>query len=62
MSAPPVWLQFICKACGLVYDEALGDPDSGLPAGTRFADSWLMRQHCEAGDRKSTRLNSSHRI
>lgn len=38
MSAPPVWLQFICKACGLVYDEALGDPDSGLPAGTRFAD------------------------
>lgn len=32
------YLQFICRVCGLVYDEALGDPDSGLPPGTRFAD------------------------
>lgn len=32
------WLQFICDACGYIYDEALGDPDSGLPPGTRFAD------------------------
>ncbi len=32
------WLQFICEVCGLIYDEALGDPDSGLPPGTRFAD------------------------
>jgi rubredoxin-NAD+ reductase len=32
------WLQFICEVCGLVYDEAAGDPDSGLPPGTRFAD------------------------
>ena len=30
--------QFICRACGLVYDEALGDPDSGLAPGTRFED------------------------
>lgn len=29
---------FICRACGLIYDEAKGDPDSGLAAGTRFAD------------------------
>lgn len=29
---------YICNACGLVYDEAKGDPDSGLPPGTRFAD------------------------
>jgi rubredoxin-NAD+ reductase len=36
-SAAP-YLQFICKACGLIYDEAKGDPDSGLAAGTRFAD------------------------
>lgn len=33
-----VFRQFICRACGLVYDEALGDPDSGLPPGTRFED------------------------
>ena len=29
---------FICRACGLVYDEAKGDADSGLAAGTRFED------------------------
>jgi rubredoxin---NAD+ reductase len=33
-----VWRQFICRACGLIYDEQLGDPDSGLIAGTRFED------------------------
>jgi len=32
------WLQYICNACGYIYDEALGDPDSGLLAGTRYAD------------------------
>ena len=32
------FLQYICNACGLIYDEAKGDPDSGLPPGTRFAD------------------------
>lgn len=36
-SAAP-WQQFICHACGYIYDEAEGDPDSGLAAGTRFAD------------------------
>jgi rubredoxin-NAD+ reductase len=30
--------QFICHACGYIYDEAEGDPDSGLAAGTRFED------------------------
>jgi rubredoxin-NAD+ reductase len=32
------WRQYICRACGLIYDEALGDPDSGLAPGTRFED------------------------
>ncbi len=32
------WRQFICRVCGLVYDERLGDVDSGLAAGTRFDD------------------------
>jgi rubredoxin-NAD+ reductase len=32
------WRRFICRACGLVYDEAQGDPDSGLAPGTRFED------------------------
>ncbi len=33
-----VWMKFICEVCGLIYDEAVGDPDSGLAPGTRFAD------------------------
>lgn len=32
------WQQYLCEACGYLYDEALGDPDSGLPPGTRFED------------------------
>ena len=32
------WLQFICRVCGLIYDERLGDADSGLAAGTRWDD------------------------
>lgn len=34
----PAWQQFICRVCGLIYDERLGDADSGLAAGTRWAD------------------------
>lgn len=30
--------QYLCKVCGLVYDEARGDADSGLAPGTRFED------------------------
>jgi rubredoxin---NAD+ reductase len=30
--------RYICRACGLIYDESKGDEDSGLAAGTRFAD------------------------
>lgn len=30
--------KYICSICGYVYDEALGDPDNGVPAGTLFAD------------------------
>jgi rubredoxin-NAD+ reductase len=36
--ADSAWRQFICKVCGLIYDERLGDVDSGLAAGTRFDD------------------------
>jgi rubredoxin-NAD+ reductase len=37
------WKQYICRACGVIYDEELGDPDSGIAAGTRFdaiPDDW----------------------
>ena len=30
--------RYVCDACGYIYDEAEGDPDSGLMPGTRFED------------------------
>lgn len=36
MSQP--YRKYICKTCGLIYDEAEGDLDSGLAPGTRFED------------------------
>jgi rubredoxin len=36
--------RYICAACGYVYDEEKGDPDSGLEPGTLWADipdDWL---------------------
>ena len=36
MSIP--FQKYICRTCGLIYDEELGDEDSGLAPGTRFED------------------------
>ena len=30
--------KFKCTICGYVYDEAVGDPDNGVAAGTKWAD------------------------
>lgn len=30
--------QYLCEPCGYIYDEAKGDPDGGIPPGTKFAD------------------------
>ena len=30
--------KYVCNVCGWVYDEAVGDPDNGIPAGTAFED------------------------
>lgn len=40
-----------CQACGYVYDPAVGDPDGGIPAGTKFEDlpeTWVCPQ-CGVG-------------
>ncbi len=29
---------WICVICGYVYDEQRGDPDRGIPPGTRWED------------------------
>ncbi|AXX95709.1 MULTISPECIES: rubredoxin [Arcobacter] len=30
--------KYICTACDYIYDPAVGDPDSGIEAGTAFED------------------------
>jgi flavin reductase (DIM6/NTAB) family NADH-FMN oxidoreductase RutF len=30
--------KYYCTACGYIYDPALGDPEHGIPAGTRFEE------------------------
>lgn len=30
--------KYQCIVCGWIYDEALGCPEEGLPAGTRWED------------------------
>ena len=30
--------KYICSICGYVYDPEIGDPEGGIPAGTRFED------------------------
>lgn len=30
--------KWLCAACGYIYDEANGDPDSGLEPGTKWED------------------------
>lgn len=29
---------WICTSCGFIYDPAEGDPDGGIPIGTKFED------------------------
>ncbi len=38
MSALEAWREYLCKACGYIYNERDGDVDSGLQPGTRFED------------------------
>ena len=30
--------KYMCLICGFIYDEAVGAPDEGIPAGTRWED------------------------
>ena len=30
--------KYVCSVCGKVYDPAEGDPEHGIPAGTKFED------------------------
>src|SRR5205823_10176679 len=35
-SEAPTAQQWICESCGFIYDPEDGDPDGGIPPGTRF--------------------------
>ncbi len=37
MSAAP-FRKYRCDYCGMIYDEELGQPEDGLPPGTRLED------------------------
>lgn len=30
--------KWVCTICGFIYDEAVGLPDDGIPAGTKWAN------------------------
>lgn len=30
--------KYVCTVCGYIYDPELGDPDSGVAAGTKWED------------------------
>lgn len=30
--------KYVCSVCGFEYDEAVGLPDQGIPAGTKWED------------------------
>ena len=30
--------KYVCEICGYIYDEAVGDADGDIPAGTRWED------------------------
>lgn len=34
----PTSEKYYCTACGYIYDPAIGDPEHGIPPGTRFED------------------------
>lgn len=38
MNMLEAWREYLCKACGYIYNEHDGDVDSGLQPGTRFED------------------------
>lgn len=43
--------KYKCTVCGYIYDPAVGDPDNGVAAGTKFMDlpdTWVCPE-CGVG-------------
>ena len=50
--------EWVCNVCGWVYDERVGRPEDGIPAGTRWEDipeDWLCPD-CGVGKHDFTRM------
>ena len=43
--------RYVCTVCGYVYDEKVGDPENGIPAGTPWekVDENFVCPLCGAG-------------
>ena len=51
--------KYECQVCGWVYDEDVGDPESGISAGTKFEDlpdDWVCPM-CSAGKEDFERID-----
>lgn len=44
--------RYMCLICGYIYDEAIGSPDEGIPAGTRWEEVPVNWTCPECGARK----------
>ena len=44
--------RYMCLLCGYIYDESLGWPEDGIPAGTRWEDVPPNWQCPECGSSK----------
>ncbi len=49
VTEPSTWM---CLICGWIYDEATGDPEHGIPAGTAWADVAMNWVCPDCGARK----------
>ncbi len=52
MSTDAPFQTWMCLICGYIYDESKGDPDSGLPPGSRWVDVPVNWACPECGARK----------
>ncbi|MBC8436311.1 MAG: rubredoxin [Candidatus Omnitrophica bacterium] len=51
--------KYKCMVCGYIYDPAVGDPEHGQPAGTKFEDlpaDWVCPE-CGVGKDQFERMN-----
>lgn len=51
-NAQPPYRTWMCLVCGFIYDEAAGNPEEGIPPGTRWEDVSIAWACPDCGARK----------